>query len=134
MCLSSRHTSSTWTLEKVRGSVCGAICYRHSLLHRVQRLNHDKRLCAPRTVVAYSLCMYVCVCNTSVFVMFCTVLRIEDEVAEWLRRWTANPLCSARVGSNPILVVFFFQCLIYQYVIFMKGGFKYGLFFFIFYQ
>ena len=30
-----------------------------------------------------------------------------DEVAEWLRRWTANPLCSARVGSNPILVVFF---------------------------
>ncbi len=28
----------------------------------------------------------------------------EDEVAEWLRRWTANPLCSARVGSNPVLV------------------------------
>src|SRR4029434_5238216 len=28
-----------------------------------------------------------------------------DEVAEWLRRWTANPLCSARVASNPILVV-----------------------------
>ena len=32
---------------------------------------------------------------------------ISDEVAEWLRRWTANPLCSARVGSNPILVAFF---------------------------
>ena len=31
-----------------------------------------------------------------------------DKVAEWLRRWTANPLCSARVGSNPILVVLFF--------------------------
>ena len=31
-----------------------------------------------------------------------------DKVAEWLRRWTANPLCSARVGSNPILVEFFF--------------------------
>lgn len=29
---------------------------------------------------------------------------LHDEVAEWLRRWTANPLCSARVGSNPILV------------------------------
>lgn len=28
----------------------------------------------------------------------------SDEVAEWLRRWTANPMCSARVGSNPILV------------------------------
>ena len=30
-----------------------------------------------------------------------------DEVAEWLRRWTANPMCSARVGSNPILVDIF---------------------------
>ena len=29
----------------------------------------------------------------------------SDEVAEWLRRWTAKPMCSARVGSNPILVV-----------------------------
>ena len=28
----------------------------------------------------------------------------RDEVAEWLRRWTANPMGSARVGSNPILV------------------------------
>lgn len=31
----------------------------------------------------------------------------HDEVAEWLRRWTANPMGSARVGSNPILVVHF---------------------------
>ena len=31
----------------------------------------------------------------------------QDEVAEWLRRWTANPMCSARVGSNPIGVVLF---------------------------
>lgn len=31
-------------------------------------------------------------------------LVLHDEVAEWLRRWTANPLGSARVGSNPILV------------------------------
>jgi hypothetical protein len=31
---------------------------------------------------------------------------IRDEVAEWLRRWTANPMCSARVGSNPIFVAF----------------------------
>ncbi len=28
-------------------------------------------------------------------------------MAEWLRRWTANPLGSPRVGSNPILVDFF---------------------------
>ena len=33
----------------------------------------------------------------------------QDEVAEWLRRWTANPLCSARVGSNPILVGAYFN-------------------------
>ena len=25
-------------------------------------------------------------------------------MAEWLRRWTANPMCSARMGSNPMLV------------------------------
>ena len=29
----------------------------------------------------------------------------SDKVAEWLRRWTANPLGSARMGSNPIFVV-----------------------------
>ena len=28
----------------------------------------------------------------------------QDEVAEWLRRWTRNPLGSAREGSNPFLV------------------------------
>ena len=33
-----------------------------------------------------------------------------DEVAEWLRRWTANPLCSARVGSNPIFVGKLYSC------------------------
>ena len=31
----------------------------------------------------------------------------KDEVAEWLRRWTANPLGFAREGSNPFFVVFF---------------------------
>ena len=40
------------------------------------------------------------------FVLGIEILRV-DEVAEWLRRWTANPMGSARVGSNPILVVFF---------------------------
>ena len=28
------------------------------------------------------------------------------KIAEWLRRWNDNPLVSARVGSNPIFVVF----------------------------
>ena len=31
-----------------------------------------------------------------------------DEVAEWLRRWTANPLGFPRVSSNLILVVTYF--------------------------
>ena len=35
----------------------------------------------------------------------------HDEVAEWLRRWTANPMGSARVGSNPIFVVNLFPFL-----------------------
>ena len=40
--------------------------------------------------------------------------RLYDEVAEWLRRWTANPLGSARVGSNPILVeLFYFSVFIF---------------------
>ena len=38
-----------------------------------------------------------------------TFLFVSDEVAEWLRRWTANPMGSARVGSNPILVGYFFH-------------------------
>ena len=37
-------------------------------------------------------------------VKFTKQLRNVDEVDEWLRRWTANPLCSARVSSNLILV------------------------------
>ena len=37
----------------------------------------------------------------------------DDEVAEWLRRWTANPMGSARVGSNPILVVIF--CFVFLF-------------------
>ena len=32
-------------------------------------------------------------------------------MAERLRRWTANPMCSARVGSNPIGVVLFLPAL-----------------------
>ena len=35
-----------------------------------------------------------------------------DKLAEWLRRWTVNPLGSASVGSNPIFVVFLFGSLV----------------------
>ena len=31
---------------------------------------------------------------------------VEDSVSEWLRRWTRNPLGSARAGSNPAAVAF----------------------------
>ena len=37
-----------------------------------------------------------------------------DGVAEWLWRWTANPMGSARVGSNPISVEDFFSFQIYK--------------------
>ena len=36
-----------------------------------------------------------------------------DTVSEWLRRWTRNPLGSARRGSNPLGVVFFSALLEY---------------------
>ena len=45
------------------------------------------------------------------FVLGIVILRV-DEVAEWLRRWTANPMGSARVGSNPILVGHFLILLV----------------------
>ena len=49
------------------------------------------------------------------FILNCSVLKQQDEVAEWLRRWTANPLGSARVGSNPILVdVFYLHICSYE--------------------
>ena len=34
------------------------------------------------------------------------VTPLMDKMAEWLKRWTVNPLVSARMGSNPIFVVF----------------------------
>ena len=44
-----------------------------------------------------------------------------DEVAEWLRRWTANPMDSVRVGSNPILVVDFAKKgFRFEYLMFRK--------------
>ena len=37
-------------------------------------------------------------------------------MAEWLRRWTANLLGSARVGSNPILVVILTYFKMYDFL------------------
>ena len=43
-------------------------------------------------------------CLGNDYVQTLELAQCSDEVAEWLRRWTANPLGSARVGSNPIFV------------------------------
>ena len=47
----------------------------------------------------------------------------RDGVTEWLRCWTANPMCSARMGSNPILVGYNFSSytcfIIVQFVFFV---------------
>ena len=51
------------------------------------------------------------------YIYFINKYWFYDEVAEWLRRWTANPLGSARVGSNPILVEIFYFPVFLQYSI-----------------
>ena len=43
--------------------------------------------------------------NTSPHMDYCSTRRASDSVSEWLRRWTRNPLGSARRGSNPLGVV-----------------------------
>ena len=35
-----------------------------------------------------------------------------DKMAEWLTRWTVNPLGSVSVGTNPIFVVFLFGSVV----------------------
>ena len=40
-------------------------------------------------------------------IFFCYKLSDIDVMSEWLRRWTANPLGSARAGSNPAGIDFF---------------------------
>ena len=45
--------------------------------------------------------------------LFCSFFTpFMDKMAEWLRQWTDNPLVSARVGSNPIFVVFLIGSLL----------------------
>ena len=51
-------------------------------------------------------------------------------MAEWLRRWTANPMCSARVGSNPILVDDLFCLEVKHWVLTLQQrGIKYEIWF-----
>ena len=71
----------------------GAVCSKNSYPN-TQRIPKGEIKYILRTYLIVSFCRYT----------FFT----EDWVAEWLRRWTANPMGSARVGSNPIFVVILF--------------------------
>ena len=53
---------------------------------------------------AFLSLLILCISLTDLLYPFSYLINLCDEVAEWLRRWTANPMGSARVGSNPILV------------------------------
>ncbi len=45
-------------------------------------------------------------CRRRLHMILATVDHLQqDSVSEWLRRWTRNPLGSARRGSNPLAVV-----------------------------
>ena len=50
---------------------------------------------------------------------------MSDEVAEWLRRWTANPICSARMASSPIFDVIFVVFLVFIYLVLRNMAIKY---------
>ena len=45
------------------------------------------------------------------------VIDFMVKMAEWLRRWTVNPLGSAQMGSNPIFVVFLIGSMVKGIVI-----------------
>ena len=48
------------------------------------------------------------ICQFKVYIQKDSLFRaFIDKMAEWLRRWTVNPLGSAGVGSNLIFVVFY---------------------------
>lgn len=49
-----------------------------------------------------------CVALAYEFVPYFASLECTVVVAEWLRRWTRNPMGSPRTGSNPVYDVFFF--------------------------
>ena len=37
---------------------------------------------------------------------------VQGSLSEWLRRWTRNPLGSARAGSNPAAVVLYVGAIV----------------------
>ena len=72
----------------------------------VLALSASPKMCTARTRVSFRVLLL----HSPAIPSSWTVLEFVDEVAEWLRRWTANPLGSARAGSNPVLNgIFFFS-------------------------
>ena len=71
-----------------------------ALTHDVRQIENDRRKCeAYKSILLGKVGFY------------------QDRVAEWLRRWTANPLGFPRVDSNPIPVEKFLfdnTCLCYK--------------------
>ena len=59
------------------------------------------------TAVIFAICRAAAVRNPSHVAVHALLSAFGDTVAEWLRRRPAKPMCSARVGSNPIGVVVF---------------------------
>ena len=57
------------------------------------------------TAVIFAICRAAAVRNPSYVAVHALLSAFGDTVAEWLRRRPAKPMCSARVGSNPIGVV-----------------------------
>ncbi len=51
--------------------------------------------------------------DTSKEVLFNAYTGKQAAMAEWLRRWTRNPMGSSRVGSNPTRSARFFSVLFY---------------------
>jgi hypothetical protein len=59
------------------------------------------RMCHAQEEVAARVAMSrICECSA--------LAQGHDTLSEWLRRWTRNPLGSARRGSNPLGVAFTF--------------------------
>ena len=97
---------------------CACACM-YMYVHSVPLHVHDMTMSHVHVHVHAYLHANNAVCmDVRTYVEHTHTLHVTDEVAEWLRRWTANPLCSARVGSNPILVGFFLRCFFFVLFLF----------------
>ena len=94
----------------------GMYCFQFqfpSLFLGAKKIEWDKKLTASKTHHIFDIFLGNCWHNIK-----SNVSNQVDEMAEWVRRWTANPMGSARVGSNlthverflALLSFFYFDC------------------------